>query len=170
MTRRTALAYMGANILQPDTDAKYWPPYRPGQYGGSCADVITAACPLDRGSPSIRQWACGAAMRAATGSAVAWPMSCDVTVPDRQRIALERVAAARPWRDCDPDRARVACRIITTAGNVQSEGSPLRRRRHEAVAYAAHRQHMPGFRRIVLDVAAQPHDEIVNRARVGVFV
>src|ERR1700693_1455070 len=41
---------------------------------------------------------------------------------------------------------------------------------YEAVAYAADSQQVPRTGRIVLDVAAQAHDEIVDGTRVRVFV
>ena len=39
----------------------------------------------------------------------------------------------------------------------------------ELIAYAANRQQMFWFRGNCFDVTSQPHDEIVDGARVGVF-
>ena len=41
---------------------------------------------------------------------------------------------------------------------------------HEPVADAAHGQQVPRLRRLLLDVAPQPDDEVVDGARVGVLV
>src|SRR5690348_16657668 len=44
-----------------------------------------------------------------------------------------------------------------------------RRRRDEAVADASHREHVTGLGGLGLDVLAQPDDEVVDGARVGVL-
>src|SRR3982075_2180833 len=40
----------------------------------------------------------------------------------------------------------------------------------KAVAHSAHCKQMAGLSRILFDVAPQPHDEIINRTSIGVFV
>src|SRR5258708_7686679 len=41
---------------------------------------------------------------------------------------------------------------------------------NELIPQAAHREQMPRFGRVSLNVAAQAHDKIVDRARIRVFV
>src|SRR5262244_804631 len=42
--------------------------------------------------------------------------------------------------------------------------------RYESISDSSHGQQMLGMPRVILDVAAQPHDEIIDRARVGILV
>ena len=42
--------------------------------------------------------------------------------------------------------------------------------RQKPITNSPHRQQMPRLRGIVFDVAPQPHHEVVNGARIGVFV
>src|SRR5713101_5298530 len=46
---------------------------------------------------------------------------------------------------------------------------PLVRVGHEAVAHAADRLEVAWARRLVFEIPPQPHDEVVDRARVGVL-
>ncbi len=41
---------------------------------------------------------------------------------------------------------------------------------HKAITHASHSKQMPRIGRIIFDIAPQPHHEIIDGTRVGIFV
>src|SRR5262249_32284168 len=89
--------------------------------------------------------------------------------PARRGTADARDGAACPRSTAVPGRSP-ALRIMRRSVPSYVLLSFFRCGGYETVAYSAPRQQMPGALRIVFDVPPQPHDEVVDGPRIGVFM
>src|SRR5579862_2626785 len=96
----------------------------------------------------------------------------------KERLRLAKIRTklfiALRWPTCGP--TALSGNGLPTAHNdrmrsIQTHSlRGLVRRRHEPIAYPPNGQQVTGSGGIVFNIAPQPHDEVVDRPGVGVFV